>query len=56
MSEHDDIDHIDEDLEKAWPREYTRVKGQDKNKGVSSKSQYALMQAAAAGKASKSGS
>lgn len=51
MSEYNDADHIDDDdLEKAWPKEYTRVKGQDKGKGTSSKKQYALMQAAAAGK------
>ena len=36
-------------VEKAWPKEYERVKGQDKGKGVSSKAQYRFMQAAAAG-------
>lgn len=35
------------DLEKAWPREYNRVKGQDKDKGVASKKQYRYMQAMA---------
>jgi len=38
----------DEEFEKAWPREYTRVQGQTKDKGVASKKQYRYMQAMAA--------
>lgn len=37
-------------LEKAWPKEYDRVKGQTKHKGVASKDQMQLMRAAAGGK------
>lgn len=32
-----------DDLEKAWPKDYDRVKGQDSKKGVASKKQYYYM-------------
>jgi 8-oxo-dGTP pyrophosphatase MutT (NUDIX family) len=37
-------------LKKAWPKEYNRVKGQTKDKGVASEAQRGYMQAVAAGK------
>lgn len=47
-----DIDKQEDGLEKAWPKKYERVAGQDKNKGVSSERQKRFMQAVASGKAS----
>ena len=44
------VDEFCEALIKAWPKEYSRVKGQDKHKGTASKKQYRFMQAAAGGK------
>ena len=38
-----------ETFDKAFPKEYNRVVGQDKGKGVASKKQYGFMQAMAAG-------
>jgi 8-oxo-dGTP pyrophosphatase MutT (NUDIX family) len=40
----------DANLEKAWPKEYTRVKGQTKDKGVASEAQRGYMHAVASGK------
>lgn len=43
---------VAEAFEKAWPKDYHRVAGQDKDKGVSSKKQKRFMHAVASGKVS----